>query len=230
MKDQSARILIIEDEAPLRIGLADSLTAEGHRVLTAEEGEQGLQKALSEKPDLILLDIMMPGLDGFALCQELRRRGEQTLVLMLTARGLVADRVRGLDSGADDYLVKPFSLGELHARVRALLRRLETGKSAPRTLTLSEVTIDFTQQRVHRGPREISLTRKEFGMLALLASRLGQPVSREDFFDQVWSYGSYPTTRTVDNHLASLRKKLEPNPRQPRHLLTVPGQGYRLQP
>jgi DNA-binding response OmpR family regulator len=224
-----SRILVIEDELPMRTALQDSLEDEGHRVITADNGETGLERAVAEKPELILLDIMMPRLDGFAVCAQLRRLENPALILMLTAKGQVEDRIAGLDAGADDYLIKPFSAGELLARVRALLRRRGRQDKAPRTLELGETRIDFIQQRAWRGDTELHLTVKELAMLRLLAETPGEPVSRERFLDVVWGYAAFPTTRTVDNHLASLRHKLEPDPEQPRWLKTVFGVGYRLE-
>lgn len=225
-----SRILVIEDELPMRTALQDSLEDDGHRVLTADNGETGLERAVAEKPDLVLLDIMMPRLDGFAVCAQLRRIENPALILMLTAKGQVEDRIAGLDAGADDYLVKPFSAGELLARVRALLRRRGRQDQAPRTLELGATRIDFIQQRAWRDGKEIHLTVKELAMLRLLAETPGEPVSRERFLDVVWGYAAFPTTRTVDNHLATLRHKLEPDPEQPRWLKTVFGVGYRLEP
>ena len=224
------RILIIEDETPMRTALADVLDGEGYRPLTAADGEIGLRKAVDEKPDLILLDVMMPKLDGFAVCAELRRLGHAVPVLMLTAKGQVEDRVTGLDAGADDYLVKPFSTEELLARVRALLRRSRNGRPSPHAkLKLGEVEIDLARQTAVRGRKQIHLTAKEFAMLRLLAEAAGEPVSRERFLDVVWGYAAFPTTRTVDNHIASLRSKLEKNPDAPRWLKTVHGVGYKLE-
>jgi len=224
-----SRILIIEDETPMRTALADVLESEGYRALAAPDGEIGLRKAVDEKPDLILLDIMMPKLDGFAVCAELRRLGNAVPVLMLTAKGQVEDRVSGLDVGADDYLVKPFSTDELLARVRALLRRTERlGKSVTK-LKLGDVDIDLARQTAMRARRKIHLTAKEFSMLRLLAEATGEPVSREKFLDVVWGYASFPTTRTVDNHIASLRSKVEKNPDAPRWIKTVHGVGYKLE-
>src|SRR6185503_4905091 len=202
--DPPARILVVEDELPMRTALEDCLAAEGFRVLSASDGERGLERALKDKPDLILLDIMMPRLDGFALCAELRKLGHATPVLMLTAKGQVRDRVSGLDAGADDYLVKPFSTDELLARVRALLRRVTKPGEAVDKLELDSVRIDFIQQRAWRGKAELHLTAKEFAALRLLADSHGEPVSRQRFLDIVWGYGAFPTTRTVDNHIASL--------------------------
>ncbi|HEY1660973.1 MAG TPA: response regulator transcription factor [Verrucomicrobiae bacterium] len=223
------RILIIEDETPMRTALADLFTSEDYRVLTAADGESGLQRALAERPDLILLDLMMPKLDGFALCAELRRLANAVPVLMLTAKGLVEDRVAGLDAGADDYLVKPFSTEELLARVRALLRRAERKSKAPVKLKLGDLEIDLSRQTAFRGKKQIHLTAKEYSMLRLMAEAEGEPVTRERFLDVVWGYTAFPTTRTVDNHIASLRAKLEKNPNAPRWLKTAHGVGYRLE-
>lgn len=223
------RILIVEDEAPMRTALADLLAAEGYRALTAADGEAGLQRALAEKPDLILLDVMMPKLDGFALCAELRRLSVPVPVLMLTAKGQVDDRVQGLDAGADDYLVKPFSTEELLARVRALLRRMERHSRAPLKLSFGPVEIDLARQTASRCGSPLHLTAREFAMLRLLADAEGAPVTREKFLDAVWGYTAFPTTRTVDNHIASLRAKIEPDPDVPRWIKTVHGVGYKLE-
>src|SRR5678816_2406695 len=227
--DPPARILVIEDELPMRTALEDCLAVEGFRVLSASDGERGLERALKEKPDLILLDIMMPRLDGFALCAELRRLGHATPVLMLTAKGQVRDRVAGLDAGADDYLVKPFSTDELLARVRALLRRAKRPGSFVREITLGDVQIDFVKQTATRKGRPLHFTAKEFAMLRLLAEAHGEPVSRERFLDVVWGVAAFPTTRTVDMHIASLRRKLEKDPDAPKWIKTVHGVGYRLE-
>jgi DNA-binding response OmpR family regulator len=223
------RILIIEDELPMRTALKDCLESEGYRVLTATNGASGLQRAIEEKPDLVLLDIMMPQLDGFGVCAELRRLARSVPILMLTAKGQVEDRVAGLDAGADDYLVKPFSTEELLARVRALLRRTEPQVKSPETLMLGDVRIDFIQQRAWRKKKPLHLTAKEFAMLRMMSSSAGAPVSRERFLDVVWDYAAFPTTRTVDTHIASLRAKIEQNPDAPRWIKTVHGVGYRLE-
>lgn len=213
----------------MRTALMDCLAAEGYRVMTAVDGQTGLERARAEKPDLILLDVMMPRLDGFALCAELRRLGHREPVLMLTAKGQVEDRVRGLDVGADDYLVKPFSTDELLARLRALLRRTTRSERTPATLVFGEVTIDLARQTARHGDRELHFTAKEFAMLRLLAGAEGAPVSRQQFLDVVWGYAAFPTTRTVDNHIASLRAKIEADPESPRWIKTVHGVGYRME-
>ena len=224
-----SRLLIIEDELPMRTALKDCLESEAYRVLTAADGESGLRKALEEKPDLILLDIMMPRMDGFAVCAELRRLGNTVPILMLTAKGQIEDRVHGLDVGADDYLVKPFSTEKLLARVRAVLRRVRKQTRAPGALRLGEIRIDLAKQTASRGRKPVHLTAKEFAMLRLLAEAHGEPVSRDRFLDIVWGYTAFPTTRTVDNHIASLRAKIEKDPENPRWIQTVHGVGYRLE-
>lgn len=222
------RILIIEDELPMRTALHDVLAGEGYRVLTAPDGTSGLNKAVDEKPDLLLLDVMLPGIDGYALCAELRRLANPVPILMLTAKGQVEDRVSGLDAGADDYLIKPFSTEELLARVRALLRRTQRTTRTPDRLTLDDVEIDLPRQTATRKGKPVHLTAKEFAMLRLMAEMPGEPVTRERFLDIVWGYTAFPTTRTVDNHIASLRAKLEKNPDEPRWIKTVHGVGYKL--
>lgn len=226
-----ARILIIEDESAMRTALVDILVAEGHRAITAIDGVAGLEQARRQKPDLILLDVMMPKLDGFSVATTLRRSGCRLPILMLTAKGEIADRVSGLDAGADDYLVKPFSREELMARVRALLRRIDRQTSeAPEVLKFGPRHVDLVRMEVRGGRGLIELTAKDFGILRLLAERLGQPVSREEFLDVVWGMNSFPTTRTVDMHIATLRGKLEPNATEPRYIKTVHGVGYKMDP
>src|SRR6185312_7696019 len=197
------RILIIEDETPMRTALKDVIEGEGYRAITASDGESGLHRAIEEIPDLILLDVMMPKLDGYEVCAELRRLANPVPILMLTAKGQIEDRVSGLDAGADDYLVKPFSTEELLARVRALLRRFQKQTRSPAKLKLGDVEIDLARQTAVRGKKTIHLTAKEFAMLRLMAESPGEPVTRERFLDVVWGYAAFPTTRTVDNHIAS---------------------------
>ncbi len=224
-----SRILIVEDELPMRNALFDLLQAQGYRVVTEVDGESGLARACEEKFDLVLLDVMMPKLDGYTVCRELRKRSPQLPILILTAKGQVDDRVSGLDAGADDYLVKPFSSRELLARVRAQLRRAESSMVTLRQIRIGDVEIDFEKQICMRDGQLILLSAKEFGILKLLAEHEGKPVSREHFLEVVWAYNAYPTTRTVDNQVLSLRSKLEPDPSEPRYILTVHGVGYRLE-
>ena len=224
------RILIIEDETPMRTALKDVIESEGYRALTAADGESGLKRAIEEKPDLVLLDIMMPKLDGYEVCAELRRLANPVPILMLTAKGQVEDRVTGLDVGADDYLVKPFSTEELLARVRALLRRFQKQSKPPAKLKLGDVEVDLARQTVMRGKKAVHLTAKEFAMLRLMAESPGEPITRERFLDVVWGYAAFPTTRTVDNHIASLRGKIERDPDSPKWIKTVHGVGYKLEP
>lgn len=224
------RILIIEDDVSILSGLKDVLTFKSYEVLTAEDGETGYAAAGKEKLDLIILDIMIPKMDGFALCRKLRAEGNATPVLMLTAKGEEPDKIRGLDIGADDYVTKPFSLPELLARVRALLRRTPEGapKSLPDSLRIGDVFLNFKKYEATKGDTAMSLSPKEFGILAYLASRKGEAVTRDELLDEVWGYDLYPTTRTVDNHIAQLRAKIENDPAEPRYLLTVHGVGYKL--
>jgi DNA-binding response OmpR family regulator len=222
------RLLVIEDELPMRTALVETLKAEGYRVMSAEDGLSGLELACTEPFDLVLLDVMMPNMDGYAVCKELRKRGRSVPVLMLTAKGRIDDRVEGLDSGADDYLVKPFSLRELLARVRALLRRKERASEVETELKIGTALIHFSQRRLQRGEEIFDLSEKELGMLRLLIAHRGETVSREKFLDVVWGYHAFPTARTVDNFIATLRAKLEEDSANPQHLLTVRAVGYRL--
>ena len=222
-----ARILIIEDDPAILRGLADNLGCESHDVLTAGDGESGYALARSRNPDLILLDLMLPRMSGYELCRKLRAEGVMTPIVMLTARGEEADRVVGLDLGADDYITKPFSVRELLARIRAVLRRAQVQSALPAELRFGNVVVDFRRYEARKSERSVELTRKEFGLLRLLAARAGEPVTRDDLLNEVWGYDATPTTRTVDNHVASLRAKLEDNPSDPRHLFTVHGVGYK---
>jgi len=223
-----SRVLVVEDEAAILQGLRDNLEFEGHEVLTAADGVAGLEQIRQHDPHLIVLDLMLPRLSGYELCRKLRAEGVNTPILMLTARGEEADRVLGLDLGADDYVTKPFSVRELMARIRALLRRTGTSGELPNVLAFDDVRVDFTRYEVTRGGQKVDLTRKEFGLLRLLAAKEGVVVTRDELLEKVWGYDATPTTRTVDNHLAALRAKLERDAGEPRHLLTVHGVGYKL--
>jgi len=224
-----SRILVVEDDPAILRGLADNLTFESHEVLTAGDGEAAYRLLREKKPDLLILDLMLPRMSGYELCRKARSEGITTPILMLTARGEEADRVLGLDLGADDYMTKPFSVRELLARVRALLRRAAgPSKVLPDDLRVDDLIVDFRRYEARKGDKMLEMTRKEFGLLRLLAARAGEVVSREELLNDVWGYENYPSTRTVDNHIASLRSKVEENPAQPRHLLTVHGVGYKL--
>jgi DNA-binding response OmpR family regulator len=223
------RLLVVEDELSMRTVLEDCLARHGYRVLTARDGEEGLRRAAEETPDLILLDVMMPRLDGFTVCRELRRLGFGGRILVLTARGRTEDRVRGLDLGADDYLVKPFSREELLARVRALLRRGRDNQPTARERRFGDVRVDVPGQRVWKGGREVELAPKEFAMLRLFLEHPSEVISRERFLDLVWGVTAFPTTRTVDRHVVSLRQKIEDDPAKPVWIQTVHGAGYRFE-
>jgi DNA-binding response OmpR family regulator len=221
------RILVIEDDPAILRGLADNLAEESHDVLTAADGENGYALARNKKPDLIVLDLMLPRMSGYELCRKLRAEGVMTPIVMLTARGDETDRAVGLDLGADDYITKPFSVRELLARIRAVLRRAQVQNALPAELRFGNVTVDFRRYEAQKNGQPVELTRKEFGLLRLLAARSGEAVTRDDLLNEVWGYDATPTTRTVDNHVASLRAKLEDNPSDPRHLFTVHGVGYK---
>jgi DNA-binding response OmpR family regulator len=226
-----SRILVIEDEPAILQGLADNLKRELHDVLTAADGETGYRLIKQKNPDLVILDLMLPKLSGYEVCRQMRAEGIATPILMLTARGEEGDRVVGLDLGADDYVTKPFSVRELLARVRALLRRGQPAAVTLDELTVDDVTIDFRRYEARRGrppaDKPVVMTRREFQTLRALAARAGEVVTREELLNQVWGLEVFPTTRTVDNHIAGLRAKLERDPAEPRHLLTVRGVGYK---
>ena len=223
-----SRILIVEDEPDLLRGLELNIKAEGYGVLSATSGDSALQTAIDERPDLVLLDVMLPGMSGLDVCRELRRRGFDAPIIMLTARADEVDRVVGLEIGADDYVTKPFGVRELLARIRVRLRRQSVSPGDEALLRFDDVEVDFGKCEAKRGSRHIELTSKEFDVLRLLASRRGEIVSRERLLEEVWGYEHYPTTRTVDNHILRLRQKLEQNPSDPRHILSVYGEGYKF--
>ncbi|MDA2927192.1 response regulator transcription factor [Acidobacteria bacterium AH-259-G07] len=223
-----SRILVVEDDPAILRGLTDNLQYESHEVLTATDGETGYGLIRQKNPDLVILDLMLPKLSGYELCRRVRAEGVSTPILMLTAKGEEVDRVRGLDLGADDYVTKPFSVPELLARVRAILRRARSTETLPAQLCFDDVVVDFQRYEARKSDKPLKMVRKEFGILRLLAARAGQVVTREELLDQVWGYENYPSTRTVDNHIASLRAKLEQDPSQPCYLITVHGVGYKL--
>lgn len=223
-----SRLLVAEDDPAILRGLTDNLRLESYHVVTATDGETAYRLASEEPFDLLLLDVMLPKMSGFELCRRLRSEGKTIPILMLTARGEEGDRVHGLDLGADDYLTKPFSLRELIARIRALLRRAHPPVMLPEEATFDDVAVNFRRYEASKGGEPLKLTRKEFGTLRFLIARAGEVVSRSELLEEVWDYQEYPTTRTVDNHVASLRSKIERNAADPKHLLTVHGVGYKF--
>ncbi len=225
----SARILLVEDEPGLVLTLSDLLSAEGYEVDTAVDGPKGLTKALSKRYDLIILDVMLPGKSGFDVCRELRQKGSDVAILMLTARTQVIDRVVGLKLGADDYLTKPFDPSELLARVEARLRRAsaETASTESR-FQFGNIEVDFEKAEVLRQGTRLNLAGRELQLLRYLVEHRGKVISREELLQNVWEYQPDISTRTVDVHVAWLRQKIEENPQYPRHILTVRGAGYRF--
>jgi two-component system alkaline phosphatase synthesis response regulator PhoP len=226
------RILLIEDEATLSLLLRERLEREGYSVTACKDGEQGLTQALGGTFDLLLLDIKLPGRDGFDVCRELRRHSMNVPVLMLTARGDVNDRVKGLKIGADDYLVKPFEVVELLARMEALLRRASNLPPQPihSLFRFETVVVDLSREEVLRDGSPVDLTAREFELLRYFVSHPDERISREALLKEVWGYEGLPNTRTVDVHVAQLRQKLESNPKSPRHILTAHGSGYKFVP
>lgn len=252
------KILLVEDEPAVRVGLEDNLVFEGYHVVSCDNGLIGLETFRRERPDLVILDVMVPGMDGLEVCRQIRAVEAATPIIMLTAKGTEVDKVVGLELGADDYLTKPFAMRELFARIKAVLRRarsvvseqpkpaVERGEERPEAggrgvgsgeadgkveleeLAFGEVFVDFRTYRARRGEVALSLSAKEFELLKYLAGQPDVPVTRDELLDHVWGYNSYPTTRTVDNFIARLRQKVEPAPDKPRHLLTVHGVGYKF--
>ena len=221
------RILIVDDEPEMVRGLADNLRFEGYQTLAATNGKDGLALALQEGPDLILLDVMMPELSGWDVLRALRQKGLDVPVIMLTARGEEVDRVLGLELGADDYVTKPFSLRELLARVRAVLRR-PGPRQKVEEFAFGNVRLRLRPRQAFKAGREVPLTRKEFDLFRYLVEHRGEVLTRDRLLDEVWGYERYPTTRTVDTHILRLRQKFENDPEHPVYILTVHGQGYKF--
>ncbi len=225
----SSRILFVEDEPGVVLVVSDLLRANGHTVETTADGITGLERATGERYDLLILDVMLPRMSGLALCHAVRERGFDGAILILTAKGQISDRVRGLRIGADDYVVKPFNSDELLARVSSLLRRVHKTDLTPvMEFEFDNVRVNFAQGEFSRNGKPIDLASKETELLRLLINRRGQVVSRQDILKQVWSEQQFITERTVDVHIAWLRQKLEADPQSPRHILTVRGEGYRF--
>lgn len=225
----SARVLLVEDEPGLQLALSDRLAAEGYRVETAEDGNTAVVRATGEPFDLIVLDVMLPGRDGFEVAKAVRQRGVRTPILMLTARAQVVDRVVGLKLGADDYLTKPFEMAELLARLEALLRRAPaTSGVQMERFQFGSIFVDVRKAEVSKDGAIVELSAKEFHLLRYFIEHRGATLSREELLKEVWGYHAATSTRTVDVHVAWLRQKLEPNPRVPQHILTVHGLGYKF--
>jgi DNA-binding response OmpR family regulator len=221
-------ILVIEDEPHIALGLKDALEFEGFLVFVAENGKAGKELAQREHPDAILLDLMLPDMNGYDVCRDVRARDHFVPIIMLTAKSQEADKIRGLESGADDYVTKPFSVGELVARIRAIFRRARRPSEAP-TFKLGEATINIGAHTLTRdGKRPETLSFYEVELLRFLHERTGQPVSRDELLDKIWGLEANPSNRTIDNFVVKLRKKLEKHPEKPEHILTVYGFGYKL--
>lgn len=223
------RILIVEDEPEMLLGLQDNFVFEGYEVATAADGVEGEEKALSENPDLIILDVMLPKKSGYDVCKALKAKGLETPIIMLTARGQEIDKILGLELGADDYITKPFSLRELLARVKAVLRRYEkTTNGTEHLFILDDIEIDFQHYTARKAGEDLTLTHKEFEIMKYFIQHKNQTISRAQLLDEVWGYEAFPTSRTVDNHILKLRQKIEPDPANPKHILTVHGIGYKF--
>ena len=221
-------ILIIEDDVSILRGLKDNLEYEGYKVITETDGEKGLKLAFEKKTDLILLDIMLPGMNGYEICRKMKKEKPGLPIIMITARGSEMDKVSGLDIGADDYVTKPFSIPELMARVRAIFRRVAQAYNIPKQYSFGKVKLDFTKYQAFLNNQEIKLSSKEFAILEYFIKHEGEAVHRHDLLNEVWGYEAMPTTRTIDNFILDLRKKLEENHSNPKHIVSVRGIGYKF--
>lgn len=223
------KILVVEDEPGIMLGIKDEFESEGYEVYTAENGEEGLGKARQHKPDLIILDIMMPVLDGYEVCKRLRMQGDNTPIIMLTVKDKEIDKILGLELGADDYVTKPFSLRELLARARAIFRRTEERVQEITSYSFGEIDLDFKKYEAKKGEQDLELTPLEFHMLRLFIKKKEQVLSRNDFLDGIWGEDNLSVSfRTVDSHIANLRKKIEADPSNPKHILSIRGVGYKF--
>lgn len=226
------RILLVEDEPDIVRGLTDVLEFEGFEVVAAPDGRSGVREMTEHGADLVILDLMLPDINGYQVCEQIRASNQLVPIIILTARGQELDKIRGLEAGADDYVTKPFSVGELLARIKAILRRLQRVQPAsqPDVLTIGSCEIDFKKHTLTKNRKTQTLTFYEVELLKLMSEREGQPVSRDEILDKIWGIEAYPSNRTVDNFVVKLRKKLEDNQHHPRHILTVYGFGYKLVP
>ena len=222
------KILIVEDEPGMVAGLRDNFEFEGYQVLSAMDGVSGLERALADTPDLVVLDVMMPRMSGLDVCKQLKSKRPAIPIIMLTARGQEVDKVVGLELGADDYVTKPFSIRELLARVKAVLRRVESVPKGRDRYTFGDVEVNLQSCQVSRRGRSLDFSSKEFDLLKYFLSHPGEALTRDRLLEEVWGYDKFPTTRTVDAHIVRLRQKLEPKPDDPRFFLTVHGTGYKF--
>ncbi len=228
MTDKQKCILVVDDEEAIRLGLEENLKASGYAVTTAADGPSALSQAIAHQPDLILLDIMLPGLSGYEVCRQLRDRGIPSPVIMITARGDEFDKLHGFEMGADDYVTKPFSLAELLARIRAVLMRGGRRQDAPRKYTFGDCVMDLNTRLLFRDGQEVPVTRTEFDLLAYFCENTGDALSRDRVMNDVWGMEYYGTQRSLDSFVANLRRKIEADPHTPRHILTVHGVGYKF--
>jgi two-component system alkaline phosphatase synthesis response regulator PhoP len=225
---RQTRILIVEDEPAMVAGLRDNFEYEGYEVISAGDGVSGLERALADDPDLIVLDVMMPRMSGLEVCKRVKAQRPSTPIIMLTARGQEIDKVVGLELGADDYVTKPFSVRELMARIKAVLRRVPAQALVPDVYTFGDTEVNLRGHEVRRAGSVVDLSAKEFALLAYFIEHPGQALSRDRLLDEVWGYQNYPNSRTVDTHIVHLRQKLEPDPEEPRYIVTVHGSGYKF--
>ncbi|MBX3469579.1 MAG: response regulator transcription factor [Planctomycetes bacterium] len=223
-------ILVIEDDPAISLGLQKNLKYEGYDVLTAAKGEVGLEMALDRKPDLIILDVMLPTLSGFEICKTLKRNEVDIPIIILSAKDQEIDKIMGLDLGADDYLTKPFSIRELIARINAVLRRKKRYEKELETFTFGDVSIDFTARTVARGGKPLELSPREFDLLGYFVRHPNEVMDRRQILNKVWGYDYYGTARTIDNFVTKLRQKLEPDAENPSHFVTARGIGYKFVP
>jgi len=223
------KVLIIEDEPGISLSLKDEFESEGYSVFTAEDGEKGFKMVKQQKPDLVILDIMLPLLDGYEVCKKLRMEGDSTPIIMLTVKDKEIDRVLGLELGADDYVTKPFSLRELMARAKAVLRRTEERAKDLTDYKFGRIELDFKKYEARKKGKKLELTPLEFQMLKVFIQKKGQVVKRDDFLDKVWGEDNVSVSfRTIDSHVANIRKKIEDNPSRPKHILSIRGVGYKF--
>ncbi|MEN8194088.1 MAG: response regulator transcription factor [Bacteroidota bacterium] len=228
--NRKKHILVVEDDLSILMGLQDNLIAEGYKVTTASNGTDGFNLASNNNFDLLILDIMLPGMNGFDICKRIKKEKPLLPIVMLTARSSEMDMVSGLDYGADDYITKPFSLSELLARIRAVIRRAYPDKKELENYSFGNVTIDFKKMQAFVNGEEIKFTVKEFAIMEYFIRHSGEVVHRHDLLNEVWGYNVMPSTRTVDNFILDIRKKVEETPSDPKHIISVSGIGYRFQP